>query len=282
MDDNAGKTPDESDKAESDGARAVEAAAGETPSENKAGESKLPVVWSPALDYSEGSADETDADPADAETVASSEEAAKEQASESRKGSATGAPLSRSLHFAALAASLAAAAALGSFVGALSATGIAHFWPPAARNSTVASNGGAIGKAELAELSALKAKLTERLDRLERAQAEPTAKLAHITEALDRLERKTLTAAVAPETTGSISGGLSAPAVDAKAPETVLRDWIVQDVRGGRALVENRLGALFDITTGSVLPGAGKVETIKRQDNKWVVVTAHGLIYSAP
>ena len=296
MDDNAGKTPDRSDKAESDGARAVEAAAGETPSESKAGESKLPVVWSPALDSSEGSADEAYAGRADAETVASSEETAKDEASESLNGPAVGVPLSRSLRFAALAASLAAAAALGSFVGALSATGVTHLWPPAKQNSTVASNGGTIAKAELAEFSALKAnldsatrnaggqfaKLTERLDRLERAQAEPAAKLAHITEAVDRLEKRNAAAAAAPDTTGSITGGPSAPGLEAKASETVLRDWIVQDVRGGRALVENRLGALFDITTGSVLPGAGKVETIKRLDNKWVVVTAHGLIYSAP
>jgi hypothetical protein len=298
MDDSAGTTPDENSKAENDGSRAVETAAGGAPSESKASEAKLPVVWSPALNSGEGSADEIHAGPGDAETVSSSAETAKEDAAESPNGPATSAQMTHSLRFAMLAASLAAAAALGSFVGALSATGIVHVWPAATRNSTAAANGAAIAKAELAELSALKAnidsatrnaggqfaKLTERLDRLERAQAEPAAKLAHLAEAIDRLEKKNVTAAAAasPETTGSITSGPSAPALETKVPENVLRDWIVQDVRGGRALVENRLGALFDVAAGSVLPGAGKVEAIKRQDNKWFVVTGHGLIYSVP
>ena len=38
----------------------------------------------------------------------------------------------------------------------------------------------------------------------------------------------------------------------------------------------------MDVGAGGVLPGLGKVEAIKRQDNLWIVVTAHGLIYSAP
>jgi hypothetical protein len=128
------------------------------------------------------------------------------------------------------------------------------------------------------------AKLAERLDRIERAQAEPAAKLARLAEAIDRLEKKgplVSAAPAAPETTGSIANNPPAPPVEAKPPETVLRDWIVQDVRGNRALLQNRLGALFDVTSGSILPGLGKVETIKRQDNHWIVVTAHGLIYSA-
>jgi hypothetical protein len=56
----------------------------------------------------------------------------------------------------------------------------------------------------------------------------------------------------------------------------------VQDVRGGRALVENRFGAIFDVAAGSILPGLGRVDAIKRQDNQWIVVTARGVIYSAP
>jgi hypothetical protein len=39
---------------------------------------------------------------------------------------------------------------------------------------------------------------------------------------------------------------------------------------------------MFDIATGSVLPGLGRVESVKRQDGQWVVVTAHGVIFSAP
>jgi hypothetical protein len=187
-------------------------------------------------------------------------------------------------------------------VGSLSSSGVAGLLPAGSPNATMAYNGPQAAKAELAELSALKtnldgvsrnangqfAKLAERLDRVERAQAEPAAKLAHIAEAIDRLEKKSVTAqaaaatTTAPETTGTITTNPPAPQAEAKPPETILREWIVQDVRGGHALVENRFGALFDVTAGSVLPGLGKIEAIKRQDNQWIVVTARGLIYSAP
>jgi len=196
-----------------------------------------------------------------------------------------------------VAVSLAAAAAVGSFIGSLSATGVEHFWPAPATNTASARNVPAT-KAEPADVSALKAnldaatrgasgqlaKLAERLDRLERAQAEPAAKLARIAEALDRLEKKSAvaaaSAAASPETTGSIP---SVPAAsETKSSEKVLQDWIVREARGGRALIENRQGGMFDITAGSVLPGLGRVESVKRQDGKWIVVTARGIIYWAP
>jgi hypothetical protein len=88
-------------------------------------------------------------------------------------------------------------------------------------------------------------------------------------------------ATAAPETTGSI-GSAGPSASEAKSSEKVLPDWIVREARGGRALVENRYGGMFDIATGSVLPGLGRVESVKRQDGQWVVVTAHGVIFSAP
>jgi hypothetical protein len=295
MDENAGKSPGEGENAEN---KPAQSAASETP-ESKASDSKLPVVWSPKLSAAEGITEDLLGPGAD-EAKASSADTAKDESSETIDELANDATVPRSVRFAMLAASLAAAAALGSFVGSLSATGVAHFWPAATANATMATASGLQAtKAELAELSALKAnldgaarnasgqfaKLAERLDRFERAQAEPAAKLAHIAEALDRLEKKSVMASAAvapPETTGSITSSPPAPPAEAKPPENVLREWIVQDVRGGRALVQNRYGAIFDVGAGSILPALGKVETIKRQDNQWVVVTAHGLILSAP
>jgi uncharacterized protein (UPF0335 family) len=153
--------------------------------------------------------------------------------------------------------------------------------------------------AELSALSALKtyvegaarsannqfARLADRLDRLERAQTEPNAKLARIAEAVDRLEKERkkvmataiAPAAAAPETTGTVPNSRSAPA-EAK----ILPNWILHGVRGRHALVENSHGDLFEITGDSSLPGLGRVEGIKRQDGQWVVVTARGLITSAP
>src|SRR5439155_16661468 len=109
------------------------------------------------------------------------------------------------------------------------------------------------------------------------------AKLARIAEAVDRLERERKSAlaaaaapaAAAPEITGTVP---NSPSAEAK----ILPNWILHGVRGRHALVENRRGDLFEITDDSTLPGVGRVEGIKRQDGQWVVVTARGLITSAP
>jgi hypothetical protein len=303
MDDNAGKSPGEGENPENKAAAAPQSAAGATPSQSKANDANLPIVWSPKLAAGDSIGD--DLLGAGVDDSSQSADAAHDEPYEPTGKPTNNAAPSRSLRFAMMAASLAAAAALGALVGSLSSSGVARLLPAGSPNATMAHNGPQAAKAELAELSALKAnldgvsrnangqfaKLAERLDRVERAQAEPAAKLAHIAEAIDRLEKKSVTAqaaaatTTAPETTGTITTNPPpppAPQAEAKPPEPILREWIVQDVRGGHALVENRFGALFDVTAGSVLPGLGKIEAIKRQDNQWIVVTARGLIYSAP
>lgn len=258
---------------------------GAAPESAKGEKADLPVVVAPKLDSS-GAAD------------AGGFDAAEEGAGATAAESAASISVSRSLRFALLAASVAAAAGLGSFVGSLSASGVAHFWPATAASSTMAeaSTPQAL-KAELAELSALKgnlegasrnlngqfAKLADRLDRVERAEAEPAAKIAHIAEAVDRLEKKGAmatgsAAAPAPETTGSIGSGAPPATAEAKVPDKILQNWVVQAAHGGRALVASRYGGLYEVAAGTVLPGLGRVETIKRQDGQWVVVTAGGLI----
>jgi len=203
----------------------------------------------------------------------------------------------RSSRFALLAASLALAAGLGALVGSLSASGLAHRSPVAAvapKSGLAEASALQAVKAELAELSALKAsldgtarnansqfaKIVDRLDRVERAQIEPAAKIAHMAEAIDRLEKKSVMAAAsaAPETTGAIPNKQPAAPAEAKLPDKILPNWVVQDVQRGRALVENSYGGVFAVAAGSVLPGLGVVESIKRQDGQWVVVTARGVI----
>lgn len=212
-------------------------------------------------------------------------------------GAAAVAAPARSSRFALLAASLALAAGLGAVVGSLSASGLAHLSPVAAaapKPGMAEANALQAMKAELAELSALKAsldgtarnangqfaKIVERLDRVERAQIEPAAKIAHMAEAIDRLEKKNVMAAAsaAPETTGAIPNKQPAAPAETKLPDKILQNWVVQDVRRGRALVENSSGGVFAVAAGSVLPGLGVVESIKRQDGQWVVVTARGVI----
>lgn len=120
-------------------------------------------------------------------------------------------------------------------------------------------------------------RIAERLDRNERAQAEPTQKLAKISDTLDRLERRntqaTQTAAASPDVTGAIG----APPADAKKTTPIVSDWSLYQVRHGMALIEGRAG-LIQVEPGDMLPGLGRVDAIRKQDGRWVVVTSRGLI----
>jgi hypothetical protein len=120
-------------------------------------------------------------------------------------------------------------------------------------------------------------RIGERLDRAEKAQLEPSAKLAKIMETLDRLERRTASAALpAPDVTGSVT---SVEKQQAKSP--AIEGWRLRDFYAGRAVLENRTGTLYEVGPGSMLPGVGKVETIKRVDGKVVVTTPKGTISAA-
>jgi hypothetical protein len=45
----------------------------------------------------------------------------------------------------------------------------------------------------------------------------------------------------------------------------------------GNALIEGRSG-VYEVHTGDPVPGLGRVDAIRRQDGRWVVVTSKGLI----
>jgi hypothetical protein len=249
----------------------------------------LPIVEAPKLD---GSGPTVSMPVAPSEPIA----LAGEPAAKSEPVAATAAPtspvLSRSSRFAILAASVAAAAAIGSLVGSISGFGLAHMWKSdQASTSTAQASTLQAMKAEMAELSALKAsldsaarganaqfaKISERLDRVERASADPATKISHIVDTVDRIEKRSSAAA---ETTASIAPSPPAPpaSAEAKLPDKVLQDWVVEGVRRGHALVASRYGGVFEVAEGSSLPGLGHVEMIKRHDGQWVVVTERGLI----
>jgi hypothetical protein len=209
---------------------------------------------------------------------------------------------SPSFRFALLAASIVVAAVAGSFGGALIASEFmrrpaveAAAAVPKAADTRDARDLVQTLKAQLAELAALKTsldsanhsassqliKISDRLDALERAQTDPSGKLARIADAVDRLEKRSAST----ETTGAIApsqpaAATSTPAVETNVTGPILNDWVVQDVHNGRALIESRYGAEFFVASGSVLPGLGKVEAVKRQNGQWVVVTTKGVITS--
>jgi hypothetical protein len=218
-------------------------------------EINLPMVVAPKLGTGEDEAmDEAPGEPAD-------------------ESAAAAAP-AHSTRFLVLAASVAFAAAFGSFVGSVSGSGFAHYLSPGEPASAVANTADAVAGTKLdADLSAFK------MD-LDTATRSTTSQFARIADRLDRLDQR----AGLTETTGSIApppGAPSVPAAEApKLADRILQDWVVQDVENGRALVESQYGGVFEVGTGSVLPGVGRVDTIKREDGQWLVVTARGTITS--
>jgi hypothetical protein len=202
----------------------------------------------------------------------------------------TAAPPARSKRFVMLAASVAFAAGFGSFVGSVSGSGLARFiYPPPAPPAPASGIENTIAamreiKLEHAELAALKASLDS-------TARNTTNQYAKIAERLDRIDQRS----AATETTASLSAAtqvasaassspvlaaVNSPAEPPKLNDRILPDWVVHDVRNGHALVESRYGGFFAISAGSVLPGIGRVDLIKRQDGHWVVLTARGTITS--
>jgi hypothetical protein len=204
------------------------------------------------------------------------DESLDEPADETATPAAPAAP-AHSARFLMLAASVAFAADFGSFVGAMSGSGLVRFIGPAEPAAGAANTVDAMRemKLDLAALSVIKSDL-------DTASRNTTSQFAKIADHLDKLDQRT---AMASETTGSIASQSGvAPASGTpdvpKLTDRILQDWVVQDVQNGRALVESRYGGVFDVGAGSTLPGVGRVDTIKRQDGQWLVLTERGTITS--
>jgi hypothetical protein len=142
----------------------------------------------------------------------------------------------------------------------------------ALRSSLEASNRGT---------SAQFSRLADRLERTERAQAEPAAKIAKLNETLERIDRRTRDI---PEVvpSASIPEQRVPPPVPIKeiSRVSVVPGWVVRSVYDGTALIQGRIG-MIEVEVGDPLPGGGRVEAIRRQDGRWVVVTSKGLILAA-
>jgi hypothetical protein len=226
--------------------------------------------------------------------------------------------------FPAMAAMLALATMAGAVGGALATTGFTHVADAAATTPANSALEASIARID-SDVMALKAglehtskasvnqfnKTSDRLDKIEKAQVEPNAKLAKLTEAVDKL-RATPPAAVAPvqaeavtpaaarEVTGSVTtpaGAAPLPAQVAAAPAVppksgvksevkpevarlpTVDGWALTDVGYGGAMIENRRGT-YEVYAGDFVPGLGRIDAIRKQDGHWVVVTQKGLILS--
>jgi hypothetical protein len=155
-------------------------------------------------------------------------------------------------------------------------------------------------------------KTAERLDKAEKAQAEPAAKLAKLSDEVGKLRAAqaagaTPAAAAAPAPAApaqvavapamttvpkDVTGSVAPPAAAATPLQTpgaaakadlgrlpTVEGWVLRDVGRGSALIESRRG-LYEVYAGDPVPGLGRVDAIRKQDGRWVVVTSKGLIVS--
>jgi len=223
--------------------------------------------------------------------------------------------------FAAMAAVVTLATGVGAFGGALATATLFH-GPEVASNSPALEASIARIDADILSLKASLeygsklgqaqfSKTAERLDKIERAQTEPAAKLARLSDAVDRLRSVPVPLpspiAVAPppakDVTGSISTASASatsrtetPRNDTAKNDTTRNDttktdaaktevgrlpmvegWVLRDVVHGGALIDGRRG-MYEVYAGDIIPGLGRIDAIRRQDGRWVVVTSKGLI----
>jgi hypothetical protein len=210
---------------------------------------------------------------------------------------------------AALAAVIALAAVAGAIGGALATAGFGHVASTDTKVSSTRALEDTISRLDT-EVAALRTNLeqaskhsasqigktSDRLDKVEKAQAEPAAKLAKLSEAVDKLRTASAAPTPAPaavaaapaapkESTGSIQTANAAAAapvpLPAPKPEIArlptVEGWVLRDVGNGSALIEGRQG-IFEVYAGDPIPGLGRIDAIRKQDGRWVVVTSKGLI----
>jgi hypothetical protein len=213
----------------------------------------------------------------------------------------------RAAKFSSLAAALALALGIGAVAGATATLGL--------QRALIQDSNGDTGKLQeslvrlSSEFATFKAsveasgktastqvqRLAERLDRADRAQVEPNARLAKLADAVDKLEKRAQIASAAPATipavspvaapraptsvdvTGSVNTAASKDPAKDVARLPVVPGWVLHSVYGGTAIVQGRMG-LVEIEVGDPLPGGGRVEAIRRENGRWVVITSRGLI----
>jgi hypothetical protein len=219
-----------------------------------------------------------------------------------RSEAAQGSGMFGKRRLAALAAVVALAVLTGAIGGALATVGLKHF-----ADDDAATSGNRPLEASIAridgDIAALKAnieqtaktgmsqfsKASDRLDKVEKAQAEPAARLAKLSEAVDKLRSLSTASpasvAAAPVAAKEVTGSIAPPATAAPvgAPKAdvarlpTLEGWVLRDVGNGGALIQGRQG-MYEVYAGDAIPGLGRVDAVRRQDGRWLVVTSKGLI----
>jgi len=184
---------------------------------------------------------------------------------------------------AVLAASVALAALLGAAAGAIGTNAGLAARKPAA--DVAALDERKAMQQSIAHLSKEVASLKTNLDAASKTAQNFAAKTA------DRLAAMAeITGSIAPPQTVPAAGPQATPlppprpAQEAVAAPpvrfAVVPDWTIRMARDGMALVQGH-GELYQAVLGAPLPGLGPVQTIKREDGRWMVVTPRGIIVSS-
>lgn len=187
----------------------------------------------------------------------------------------------RHKRYVLLAASVTFAAALGAVVGALASGGFsARARPDVAaieQNKAMQQSIARLGK----EVTTLKASLDQ-------ANKSAHTQIAKISERLEHAAAEVTGSISAPQTTAPVLAPLPSPrpaqrfaAVENQPPARVpvVAGWTIRDTRNGYVYVENH-GEIYQVVLGAPLPGLGPVQSVKRQDGRWVVLTPKGIIVS--
>jgi hypothetical protein len=180
-----------------------------------------------------------------------------------------------------LAASVMFAATLGAMVGVFAGSG--GFRPETPRAAVAALEDRVAMQQTLGKLNNEIAVLKSNLEATNKAAH---SQIAKITERFDRAANEELITGsisppqtVAPLPTPRPAPRVAAVEVQPPARPQIVQGWSVRDARDGFVYVQGN-GDIYQVVPGAPLPGLGTVESIKRQDGRWVVTTPKGIIVS--
>src|SRR6202142_401349 len=244
--------------------------------------SELPSIESPPISpATETSAIATDTPAIAIEPIAAATPAVKPIADAAPVAKPRFVSRPRHKRYALLAASVTFAAALGAVVGALASGG--YSTPARPDVAAVEEN-----KAMQQSIARLGKEITTLKTSLDQANKTAHTQIAKISERLEHATAEVTGSISAPQTTAPVLAPLPVPrpaqrfaAVEPLPPArpSVVAGWIIRDIRNGYVYVENH-GELYQVVLGAPLPGLGPVQSVKRQDGRWVVLTPKGIIVS--
>jgi len=257
--------------AESPSLAPEQAAAAEMP------KAAAPKADGPAADAPIAAAAEADAPPLPGKVIimSSGDRAGADHGTGSEQQAGENKGMFGNRRIAAIAAMVALAIAAGALGGAL------------ATAARMQATGGDAATGNRQALEASVARIEADIQAL-KTGLEHASKLTRLSEAVDKPRAPAaapVPVAAVPAAMKEVTGSVTPPAesASAAAPKTevsrlpTIEGWVLRDVARGGALIDGRRG-VYEVYAGDFVPGLGRVDAIRRQDGRWVVVTTKGLI----